>query len=110
MEKTTKQKCLEMWKWLAYNPGKSKRDYKVYLICDSRMNEFRACWACHIVDADCDICPIKFPEGSCLRDNSCYQIWDNEDDKMHLIGECNKERSKRAALEMVELIETTWKE
>lgn len=103
-QKSSKQKCLEMWEWLAENPEKSKNDYRNYLHDKNKLDEYETCWACVEAAFECSNCPITFPEGSCLKDSSCYQIWDREDDKKYP----NRKNSREAALEMVELIKTTW--
>ncbi len=115
--KTNKQKCLEMWEWLAKNPGKTKWDYKKYLEKEKRGREFNTCWACREANeiflkerplnqlrlSPCNFCPIKWGEDveNCEEVGSPYYTWSDS---------ANTTDSKFAAEEIVKLIKTTWEE
>jgi len=110
MEKSSKQKCLDMWRWLRDNPDAvSKNEYKKYLISQGREDEYNQCWACceaglysgNYVDNCCKDCPIDFPGGHCASTGSPYFVWD--------LFATPKER-QQAAADMVRLIDETWEE
>ena len=114
MEKSNKQKCLEMWEWLADNPTKSKREYYFYLDANKRADEWDDCWACkeeQIRD--------KYTEALTCFEN-CPITWGKDGAKIHcfvldspytkwLRAENSKEREKYAR-QIVDLIKTTWEE
>lgn len=128
--KTSKQKCLEMWEWLALNPVNQygeltdKDDYFFYLKKQKRSDEFSYCWACFEseiksnkveddIGIDCRYCPIKWEsvtyvnttidsdQTQCTDDGSSYLFW--------WITNIPEERKKHAA-KIVKLIKETWKE
>lgn len=115
MAKTNKQKCLEMWQWLAENPGEDKTDYFVFLRNDNRSHEFSTCWAC--VEATdrmlrisneylkgaygCGYCPVKWGGNGCHAPATSYSAWSCA---------TTKPEYKQAAEAMVKLIEETWEE
>lgn len=108
-----KRKCLEMWQWLANNPGKDKPDYLKYLINLGKPIEFNYCWACEYnnlyTDDDCSHCPIRWSEKcrsvilTCCFEDSPYNLW-----KEYLYD--NPSVSQKAASDIVHLIKTTWKD
>lgn len=105
-EKSSKQKCLEMWEWFAENPGKNKTSYNYYLNTQDRGKEFSYCWACFDADEKCPLynpcesCPIDWGENTvCCDGRTPYSDWvDSGHDDV------------KAAKEMVNLIKTTWEE
>lgn len=107
-EKSNKQKCLEMWQWLAKHSNKLKLDYKAYLISQDRKDEFNSCWACvealtlqskrtSSVMYACSCCPITWnnKEESCSAIEAPYCKWVDTGNVKY-------------AQEMAKLIETTW--
>lgn len=100
--KTAKQKCLEMWEWLAANPGQSKFAYHTYLSKQGREQEFEYCWACKAAEGNCALCPITWPSGSC--EEGTYIAWENA------LREESPRAAERAALKIVKLIKETWNE
>lgn len=105
--KSNRQKCLEMWQWLAQNPSKDKTDYEIYMIENDEV--YNSCWAC--VEAvnktddvinSCRFCPIDFPGKSCHNRLSPYRLW-YEAQRIQ-----DFESAGYAALEMVRLIGDTW--
>jgi hypothetical protein len=110
-ELTNKQKCLKMWEWLAENPDQSKEDYIEIYDQSSTVCDYWYCYACletkraNKKDNECESCPInwgtRFTDLKCLVYHSPYLNW--EKSKML------KTRTKYA-LQMVELIKSTWKE
>lgn len=113
-EKTKKQRCLETWEWFADNPGKTKQDYLIYLIELGKADEFRNCWACVAAEEKgpdglcsyCAYCPIAWPKKDCCNKKSPYEKWDDE--VRSVVPD--KKLCRKYALEVVELVETTWKE
>lgn len=109
MAKSSKQKCLEMWQWLAANPTKYKRDYYTYLESINKQHEYNDCWACeedNKYTGDCLNCPITWFDDNdndkdCLHPKSPYYTWTNTIDS---------QICQQAAQDIVNLIQTTWKE
>ncbi|MDA3808607.1 MAG: hypothetical protein PF440_11935 [Thiomicrorhabdus sp.] len=121
MPKSNKQKCLEMWEWLAANPGTEKYDYADQCIREGRPNDYYFCWACatawvktkgltkvscielpDVIDNSiCSNCPIDFPKVKngirCISMNSPYYHWFNDQSTEH-------------AEAMVKLIKETWED
>jgi hypothetical protein len=109
--KSKKQKCIEMWEWLRDNPDAGKWGYMLFLREQKRENEFANCWACREAATKvtengnaCEFCPVDFPHPDgypdCMSEGSPYDTWSDS------MGA----ESKKAASDMVELIERTWKE
>lgn len=112
-EKSNKQKCLEMWEWLAENPSWGKDGYCEHLAKHAREDEYSFCAACAesydqpgFDSSDCGrTCPITWvkgvPASQCHHALSPYLYWSSS---------TSKGARREAALEIVELIKTTWKE
>lgn len=116
---SNKEKCLEMWKWLADNPEKGKPDYMNYLYTQGRSLEYRSCWACKEANersrgntaAQCNNCPIAWDptdevRPTCFSLHSPYRAWE--------VGNESKPQNisvkHKAAVAIIHLINTTWKE
>lgn len=102
-----------MWEWLAENPGKSKSKYLQHVKDDS-LELYYFCNACkesgttighydELSHNNCIECPIDWPNDvedgfQCEEKNSPYVKWFREG------------RKKKYALQMLDLIKSTWKE
>lgn len=113
--KTKKQKCLDMWEWLADNPGSLKSAYFAYLCNQNRSDEYSNCWACIAACHNCDNCPVQwavtelttsYDTCPCQVPTSPYHIWGYNVLKHDL----NIKIVKQAAEQIIHLIKTTWKE
>ena len=95
-----------MWTWLAENPEKSKTEYKIFCEESNNFELYHNCWACKEARYQCTLCPIEFPlndfnEYNCGLSNSPYSKW---------YEATNLQDRQKAAIEMITLIKTTWKE
>ena len=112
-EKSNKEKCLTMWKWLADHPEAAKVDYFIHCLSTDKIKNYNPCWACvearkqsEDLSLTCFACPIAFPHDSnnkrdCYHPRSPYHQWMNAK---------TKAAAFEAASEMVNLIIHTWKE
>ena len=116
--KSNKQKCLEMWEWLAANPDKNKENYRNYLVNKGKAGEYSYCWACDEaygkIDKKvnknklCEYCPMtwyskqtKPYKNECMSSSSPYNTYYlNRDIKIRI----------KAAKQIIELIKDTWEE
>lgn len=111
--KTSKQKCLDMWQKFASNPEMDKYAYKDFLDSLGLVSEYAACWACEETgDYGCKRCPVtwgtyrgEFEMGCCFP-GSPYHTWEKEKQK----SKPNPKIIRKAALDIVKLIETTWED
>jgi hypothetical protein len=119
-EKSNKQKCIEQWRWLRDNPGKSKMEYfKEVLGYDSKQlkecEEFWFCFACKEVadtyqnDFGCEYCPVTWKKDqSCIAPCADFDAPFRKWRDAKLTG--NEGKLPSYANQIVVLIENTWKE
>ncbi len=130
---SNKERCIQMWEWLANHPECDKNDYMKenphLLDCGEKYRLFTkaSCWACvecierkrNSKDDSCDVCdlcPIK--EWTPLGNNQCeakrspYTIWGHFQDarKYGEPGKFLPKQVTKAALAIVNLCETQWED
>lgn len=112
--KSDKQKCLEMWQWLAAHPSMTKDDYRNHLYSLNLGYEYAPCWACRHAEYECAECPITWshtpqsPGQMCCDYNSVYFLWYRNNPDKYKDAILSYRRYK--AGQMVSLIKTTWEE
>ena len=85
-KKTNREKCIEMWEWLAENPDLDKGDYFTMKGINRMLRPNGYCYACQEVrdvygnEASCGCCPIDWTGfgcgGGCQRQGSVYDAWE----------------------------------
>lgn len=116
---TNKEKCLDMWEWLATHPDMHKSDYFNANLINAEDIPISLCYACESVyDRKrgiiyCDKCPIQWTHDTFLW-NTCegyqspYYKWIKS-----VSRKTNKPlipQRRKYAKQIVHLIKTTWKE
>lgn len=124
MEKTNKQKCLEQWKWLRDNPGKSKHDYFIDVLgfsakkVSDAIKDYNLCFACKVAfNNDCENCPIEWYSGEdkekCVRCEdykSPFSFWLHYNFFLSTNPNDELEKAASCANQICVLIENTWKD
>jgi len=133
-EQSNKKKCLDMWNWLAVNPGEFKRDFFVQFGLPAKILTNDAsdyyCYACKDVlersDVDpnhisCANCPVDWRNATtrlktldiryhCNCKGNLFYDWRMEHDRLRLTKHTETDHTQAAAENIVIAIETTWKE
>lgn len=133
-ESQHKEACINMWRWLSINAGKTKDDYRIHL-CDIDSDEkYSAChacdWAAKVQEKDkgttrlnsltCIYCPITWndnPEmNKCTHHENSYERWIHYTAKYQSNFRCGRDQPsglrrkiKQYAKQLLTEVQTTWK-
>ena|GEM_PF-2942602 len=98
VDKTNRQKCIEMWQWIVDNESDKEAWADEHPEEAKVIAEYVYCHACLEAKNYCNHCPVLWGcENACCSQGSPYMAWLND-------------RTKENAKAVLDVIDRTWEE